>query len=117
MEKEKQDRLFEFIKHGDEEHKRWLKEAINCFFKDKKLPVNNDTKTFSLGDKVFLQGNRVREYVVIGITTSVGETYSCGELTYYLKNEKGDSVGYDSSKYKLFATKDEVVQNWVTENS
>lgn len=42
MDKEKQDispnKLYEAIKHGDEEHRKWLKEAIESFFLGKQIP-------------------------------------------------------------------------------
>lgn len=30
--------LYEFIKHGGEDHKAWLKEALFAFFNDKEKP-------------------------------------------------------------------------------
>lgn len=30
--------LFDAIKHGDKEHKAWLKEAIKCHFMGKPIP-------------------------------------------------------------------------------
>lgn len=33
-----QEELFKFLEHGDEEHRRWLKEAIGAFFSGKPRP-------------------------------------------------------------------------------
>jgi len=32
------DKLYEAIKHGSSEHRKWLKEAIDCHFKDRPMP-------------------------------------------------------------------------------
>lgn len=35
---EKVEELFNFIKHGGEDHQEWLKEALYCFFSGKEKP-------------------------------------------------------------------------------
>lgn len=32
------DQLYEYIKHGDEDHQAWLKEALTAFFEGKECP-------------------------------------------------------------------------------
>jgi hypothetical protein len=36
---EEQDRLYKFIEHGDDNHRAWLKEAIEAFFAGKPQPA------------------------------------------------------------------------------
>lgn len=35
------DTLFDAIRHGDQKHREWLKEAIQCHFNGKELPGEN----------------------------------------------------------------------------
>ena len=32
------DRLFRAIEHGDQEHREWLREALDCFFAGQPVP-------------------------------------------------------------------------------
>lgn len=41
MNTEQQEKLFEFLAHGDDEHRRWLREAIDAFFSGKPRPEAN----------------------------------------------------------------------------
>lgn len=38
MSQERIEELFRFLEHGDEEHRRWLKEAIEAFFAGQPRP-------------------------------------------------------------------------------
>ena len=38
MKREERQRLWEFLAHGDEDHRRWLRDAIEAFFEGKPRP-------------------------------------------------------------------------------
>jgi diadenosine tetraphosphatase ApaH/serine/threonine PP2A family protein phosphatase len=45
------DTLFGAIKHGDEEHQAWLREAINCHFDGRPVPAPRGLGRTALGDR------------------------------------------------------------------
>lgn len=49
--------LFEFLKHGDESHKEWLKSAINAFYNNKERPLELPKPTSSNANSNLLEEN------------------------------------------------------------
>lgn len=96
-----QTKLYEALAHGDDEHRAWLWEAIECFFADKPVPPPRSDPA------------EITEYAVVkcghgklGVVTHVGKSNYKG-----IKLQNGEP--WQSKEPKLLCNNPEVGQAMV----
>jgi len=93
MKRKKQDELFKFIEHGDMEHRRWLREAISCFFEGKELPIEKTPEEYRiLVDDSFSERSRKLMYMVLYSLKIEPEKWTFNDESFTRKGKFNDMI-------------------------
>jgi len=109
MKIKKQEKLYEFIKHGDKEHRRWLKEAIHCFFNGDSLPIERTEEDLEkISGETFTILSKKLSHAIIKSLTEEPETWTFNNWSFCRKGKFNDLTFLlpDGYGFNLYNVKD-----------